>query len=324
MDMGSQSSRNRRLALLAAVAALAVTACAVPNAATGGGTTTTRPHSTTTSAPRSTTTTTTKPHGSSTTTTVAKATTTTTTAPRATTTTLSPTSGQPGGGTVSHFSTLPPGSALPSDATCAAEVRSAAETRSKNNTANHTKGTQKNLTTPYPLFSRVDGNFTGTTDEIIQWAACKWGIDEDIVRAQSAAESWWDQSSIGDFASDSTACVPGHGIGVDGHPGQCPDSGGLLSLTYRYYQNGFPEAMTSTAYNVDYVLAWWRACYEGQITWLNTVDRGSQYAAGDAWGCVGTWYAGRWHTAAAEGYITTVKNYLAEKVWTTPSFLAIK
>jgi autotransporter family porin len=307
MDMGSQSIRHRPLAFLAAVAVMATAACVAPNAATVGGTPTTKPHSTTTTRPRTTTT-------------VPRAT--TTTAPKSTTTTTAA-SGSPGG-TVGHFTTLPPGSALPSDATCAAEVRPAAETRSKNTTANHTRGTQKNLTTPYPLFSRVDGNFTGTTDEILQWTACKWGIDEDIVRAQAAAESWWDQSSIGDFGTDSTGCLPGHGIGVDGHPGQCPNSGGLLSLTYRYYQNGFPEALTSTAYNADYIYAWWRACYEGQIGWLNTVDRGSQYGAGDAWGCVGTWYAGRWHTSAAEAYITTVKNYMTQKVWTTPSFLAIK
>ena len=32
-------------------------------------------------------------------------------------------------------------------------------------------------------FNLVDGDFAGTTDQLIQWAACKWGIDEDIVRA---------------------------------------------------------------------------------------------------------------------------------------------
>ena len=34
--------------------------------------------------------------------------------------------------------------------------------------------------------------------EIIQWAACKWGIDEDIVRAQVIKESYWYQSTNGD------------------------------------------------------------------------------------------------------------------------------
>ena len=25
-------------------------------------------------------------------------------------------------------------------------------------------------------------NYTGTTNQIIQWAACKWGMDEDLLR----------------------------------------------------------------------------------------------------------------------------------------------
>lgn len=220
-----------------------------------------------------------------------------------------------------HFSTLSAGAALPSGAACAGRVRrTPGEVRPTNSVYNNHTGTQKHLSQPYPTMSRVDGNFSGTTDQIIQWGACKWGLDEDIVRAQAAKESWWDQRSIGDFQGDASKCVPGHPIGADGHPGQCPASGGLLSLTYQYYANGFPQAMTSTAYNVDYVLAWWRACYTGQVTWLNSVDRGATYRAGDAWGCVGTWYAGRWHTPAAEGYISAVKSYLQQRIWTTPGF----
>ena len=46
--------------------------------------------------------------------------------------------------------------------------------------------------------NRVTGNFTGTTDEIIQWVACKWGVDEDAVRAQIIKESYWYQSNVGD------------------------------------------------------------------------------------------------------------------------------
>ena len=232
-----------------------------------------------------------------------------------------PTAGQPANA-AGHFSTLAANATLPDGATCARQVRSAPEVRARNNVANHTVGAQKNLTEPYPIFNRVDGNFVGTTDEIIQWAACKWGIDEDIVRAQAAKESWWDQAGIGDFQGDASKCVPGHGIGVDGHAGQCPASGGLLSITYQYWQKAFPEGMNSTAYNLDYTYAWWRACYTGQIAWLNNVERGTDYVAGDAWGCVGEWFSGRWHTSWAEGYITAVKDYLAQKIWTTPSFIA--
>jgi hypothetical protein len=47
-------------------------------------------------------------------------------------------------------------------------------------------------------FSTVDGNFPGTTDEILQWAACKWGMDQNIAKAEAIAESSWYQSTVGD------------------------------------------------------------------------------------------------------------------------------
>ena len=39
------------------------------------------------------------------------------------------------------------------------------------------------------------------------------------------------------------------------------------------------------------------------------------------WGCVGLWFAGRWHTQPAEQYITAVKDYLAQRIWSTQSFV---
>ena len=97
------------------------------------------------------------------------------------------------------FPTLPPGSALPSDQQCRSRIRPAAENRTINTTANHTVG---HATAPDPgnaFTGRVTGNMTGSTDEIIQWVACKWGIAEDIVRAQVAKESWWHQDNLGDY-----------------------------------------------------------------------------------------------------------------------------
>ena len=112
-------------------------------------------------------------------------TTTTTTAPPTTTT------APPSGG---RFETLPVGATLPTEAQCAARVRPAAEIRPQNATFNATTGARPHAEKP-----RVTGNFTGTTDEILQWAACKWGIDEDLVRAQIARESWWKHDSRGDL-----------------------------------------------------------------------------------------------------------------------------
>jgi len=57
----------------------------------------------------------------------------------------------------------------------------------------------------------VDGQYTGTTDMIFRWAACKWGIDEDVVRAQATNEHWsWDQlDSGGDKRYSESQCVNG-------------------------------------------------------------------------------------------------------------------
>ena len=43
---------------------------------------------------------------------------------------------------------------------------------------------------------RVTGHFTGTTDEIIQWAACKWGLSDNLLRAIAVRESGWYQYEV--------------------------------------------------------------------------------------------------------------------------------
>ena len=65
----------------------------------------------------------------------------------------------------------------------------------------------------------------------------------------------------------------------------------------------------------------WRSCFEGSETWLNTVDRGREYAAGDMIGCMGRWFSGRWYTSAAVGYMSTVQGHVKSRTWTTPSLL---
>jgi hypothetical protein len=210
---------------------------------------------------------------------------------------------------------------LPNDATCASEVRRAPEVRPRNASFNSIRGTQRNLSGPYPTFQRVDGDYTGTTDEILQWAACKWGIDEDVVRAQAAVESWWNQTNLGDWTPNPAICAPNHPISSDaGHPAQCPESVGILQVRYQFWMNGFNDVEASTAYNADYVYAAWRACYEGDDGWLNTVDHVGPYGPGDLWGCIGLWFSGRWHTAPAEDYIAKVQSYLQNRVWTLPDF----
>jgi autotransporter family porin len=200
-----------------------------------------------------------------------------------------------------HFSTLPPGSTLPSDADCAARVRPAAEIRPQITSYNQTRGHGAPANPPAPLYARVTGNFTGTTDEILQWAACKWGIDEDLVRAQAAKESYWTMANVGDNG----------------------ESFGIMQVRQPYwgwaFNNGVGDAMSSTAYNVDAALAARRNCFEGNETWL-----GGNYGAGDLWGCVGLWFSGQWHDPGAEQYITDVQTHLNQRIWEDPGFIAYR
>lgn len=231
----------------------------------------------------------------------------------------------------SHFGTLGPGASLPSGSQCAVWVRGRPipERKAANRTANHTTGQHvgtlfdPGATDPRAnsrIAARIDGGFTGTTQEILRWTACKWGIDENLVYAQAAVESWWRQSTEGDWAGDASACAPRHGLGADGRAGQCPQSFGILQNRYPFERSTWPGIQRSTAMNADTAYAIWRACFEGYEHWLNDVERGRQYAAGDAMGCMGRWFAGRWHTTAADQYVAKVKGYLDQRIWETPDF----
>ena len=205
------------------------------------------------------------------------------------------------------FKTLPPGSALPTGQECAARVRPAREVRPENAAANATTAGSHRLTyvngvnydrdpsniTPAArsLVSRIDGNFTGTTDEILQWGACKWGFDEEVLRAVAVTESTWRQSENGDGGQ----------------------SFGLLQIKVTIHGQTWPWAKDSTAFNVDYALAWRRLMFEGHMSdWVPPA------AVGDEMAGISMWYAGDWNwTAGREGYLAAVRKHLAEKPWLT-------
>ena len=143
---------------------------------------------------------------------------------------------------------------------------------------------------------------------------------QNIVFAQAAVESWWRQDNLGDWGTEAELCPPGHGLGADGRPRECPQSYGILQTRYPYEETSWPGIGTSTAMNADAAYAIWRSCYNGYEVWLNNEPRGQQYHAGDLWGCVGRWYAGSWYTPAANRYIGAVKEYLRVRVWEQPDF----
>jgi hypothetical protein len=227
-----------------------------------------------------------------------------------------------------HFRTLPPGSKLPSGKQCAKWVRARPKPENKGVNRRFNQRTGQALGSNFlsgdepaadqKIVPRVNGNFTGTTKEILRWAACKWGINQNIVYAQAAVESWWRQNTQGDFGTDASACPPNHrNLNAQG---ECAQSYGILQNRYPYETSAWPDAGNSTAMNADTAYAIWRSCYDGYETWLNTVQRGSQYRKGHVWGCVGRWFAGRWMTAPALQYIAKVKQYESERIWETPDF----
>src|SRR5689334_22544594 len=114
--------------------------------------------------------------------------------------------------TSGYFSTLPPGSwkHLPGDAACNERVhRSTWEPRPDNWVPNHTIPVERRVreslaAQPHSsdprwnswLLARVTGHHVGTTDENIQWAACKWGISDNLLRAFAVRMSTWYQYEI--------------------------------------------------------------------------------------------------------------------------------
>jgi len=152
-----------------------------------------------------------------------------------------------------------------------------------------------------PYAHWVTGHFTGTTDEIIQWAAIKWGFSSDVLRAVAATESWWKMSALGDNG----------------------DSFGLFQVRRPYHCQGqvcgwFRD---DAAFNADYYGAILRSYYDGVESWLNTVSgNGARYRSHDLWGSVGAWFSGRWRDPGARQYIAKVRAYLRARVWRTPDF----
>jgi hypothetical protein len=230
------------------------------------------------------------------------------------------------------FPLQPVGSFAMLDDTQAAALvhRSSWEPRPDNTAANHVipppdfrpAGYGGMLNGP-TVFSRITGNFTGTTDEIFQWAAAKWGLPDEVIRGEAAVESRWyqghkdpigkpiDQEGYGDFG-DCGGSPPPSPYGQQG-----PAAFGIMQVKWCTVNDpasggfgGWPWTERSTAYAVDTYAAVIRGCYEGWEPWL-----GPAYHAGDLWGCVGRWYTGGWYTPTAQDYIHRVQQAVATKPW---------
>jgi hypothetical protein len=216
------------------------------------------------------------------------------------------TSSSPPAGGPQYFGLAPLGTPLPrSDAYCAAHVQPVAENVPANEAANHDTppaGTSfdwgPSTTTSPGLeanFAHVDGNFSGTTGEILEWAACKWGWDEDYAKAEAVIESVWKQSQVNGNAFG----ILQVSVSQDGDSPSANSGWG-----------GYPWVQQSTAVNADAQMAYLRSCYDGDMPGL-----GNGYHAGDAWGCIGSWFSGQWDSSAGNGYISDVQGFLNNQTW---------
>jgi hypothetical protein len=231
-----------------------------------------------------------------------------------------------------HFAPL-------SDSAAAADVTPAPENRPENSAANAYMPTASQLDAFYstingngqtvvaanPYDRYVTGHYTGTTDEIIQWAAWKWGIPADWLRAEYVAESHWNMSQLGDLATVTPAVYSEYPpqarvAGTD----EVYQSMGITQI--KWNPNGSVGAGTeplrweSTAFNVDYQAATLRFYFDDPDG-LRSAWGDSTYTAGNAWASLGGWFEPYpWLNAGQLNYIAAVQALLAARTWAQPGF----
>jgi hypothetical protein len=216
---------------------------------------------------------------------------------------------------------------LPSDAAAAAQVhRSNWEPRQDNTPYNRTTAHRVRLRpvdqgahsydprwNTY-ILKRITGDYVGTTDEIFQWAAAKWGIPDNLIRTIAYMESGWHQSNYGDFVKNSAECPPGY------RTRPCPVTFGIVGVKSTSWPGIFPWNRDSTAAAEDVLGGWLRGCYEGWVWWLRAHGNHT-YHEGDIWGCVGAWKSGKWHDGSrqnresGESYIYRAKYWEKLEPW---------
>ena len=167
-----------------------------------------------------------------------------------------------------------------------------------------------------PGFARVTGAAPRyglrSTDDLIEWAAYKWGVPEDFVRAQMIVESGWSMLHKGDrrdWREPVARHYPAPAV-IDAT--SVWESLGIAQIRWRHtvpWNPGVePLRWRSTAFALDYSQALVRYYFDGACNWC-----GPGYAAGDVDGAyrlyvTGTWRAGHW-------YADRVRSNAASKPW---------
>jgi hypothetical protein len=159
-----------------------------------------------------------------------------------------------------------------------------------------------------------------STDDLIQWAAHKWGIPEDWIRALAVYESWWRQDAHGDLALVPHDWYSHFPTQVREPRGRVFEEMGLTQIKWLPNQSVNPGTARlrwrSTAFALDYMGATIRFYYDGDCH-----NCGAGYSAGQQWASVAAWHAPKpWNNASARAYATALQRILAARTWTTATF----
>jgi hypothetical protein len=171
----------------------------------------------------------------------------------------------------------------------------------------------------------LDGIKGASTDDLIQWAAHKWGIPEDWLRAQYVEESYWNSFTLGDDTSVSPSSVPEYPSQARINSTNVYQSMGIAQV--RWAPDGSVDAGTeplrweSTAFNIDYQAAMVRFYYDNPDG-ARSIWGDSTYQPCQQWNSIGGWNSPYpWENAEQESYISAVQQWLSQEAWTTTSFL---
>ncbi|HTU31232.1 MAG TPA: hypothetical protein VMF07_17710 [Solirubrobacteraceae bacterium] len=181
-----------------------------------------------------------------------------------------------------------------------------------------------------PYFRYVDGRdglSHPSTDDLIQWSAHKWGIPEDWLRAEYVQESYWDQFWLGDEGPTSRswyALYPRQARVA--HTLEVYRSMGITQVQWTpsgsVGPGSNPLRWESTAFNLDYQAAMVRFYYDNpdgaRSEWGD-----STYVPCQPWKSIGGWFRPYpWNNADQAGYIAKVQHNLADRAWSSGSFVS--
>lgn len=172
-----------------------------------------------------------------------------------------------------------------------------------------------------------DGLRNATTDELIQWAAHKWGIPENWLRAEYVLESYWNSWFLGDLTPVSATDYGKYPVQarVPGTP-NVYQSLGITQVRWDpkgdFGAGTEPLRWRSTAFNVDFQAATVRFFYDNPGR-SRTAWGDASYKPCQQWNSIGGWFAPYpWSNAPQAQYARTVQHNLATTAWKSSSFLA--